>query len=118
MPPRGEIDVDHLLERRPNTSNDVQLRLRATDDNFKVRQDASGALVVSGRGQVRSYTPGSLGLTSFGKIFASAGAGNDSITFEESVTLDVEVSGGAGNDTLAYRGTGELSSEVTKAMTH
>ncbi|MEQ1825056.1 MAG: SUMF1/EgtB/PvdO family nonheme iron enzyme, partial [Pirellula sp.] len=106
-PPRGEISVDHLVNVNEqgnvilDNDGNMTLNLRADqDDNFKIREDASGAIVISARGQNRTYPRPS------GKIKGNAGKGNDSIVFDESVTVGVDIAGGDGNDTLTYRGSG------------
>ena len=98
IPPRGEISTDSLAtEVSPGV---IELNFRQDqDDNFRIRQDASGSVIVSARGQTQSFSNVSL-------VKGNAGDGDDSVTFDDSVTTDVEISGGDGDDMLTYKGTG------------
>ena len=98
VPSRGEIDIDELAEQ---VGDDLILKFRdSQDDNFKIAQAASGQVLVTGRGHTITYPKPA------GKIKGNSGKGNDSVTFEDSVDRDVEISGGLGNDNLVYRGSG------------
>ncbi len=83
--------------------SNLRLNLRdQQDDNFKIRQESSGVISITARGQTQTFT-------GFTKIIGYAGAGNDSIVFDDSVTINAEIYGGSGNDTLTYRGTGRAT---------
>ncbi len=71
--------------RRPGDTDDAEI--------LNLKKDPSGNIIVSGFGEVQSYS----GVT---RIYVNAGAGNDQITLDGTVDVPATILGGDGNDTL------------------
>ncbi len=100
-----DVKNPHREDADGNTTMDLEditvLAASGGNDEIHISNGADGGIIVSVNGEEYSYTR-----REARTLIIDAGAGNDNVTVDDDVALDLHITGGAGNDKL-QGGSGE-----------
>ncbi len=94
-----DVENPHLEDSKGNTTMSLEditvLAASGGNDDIHVSNGADGGIVVSVNGEEYAYTK-----KEAATLIIDAGAGNDNITVDEDVAMELHITGGKGNDNL------------------